>query len=35
MDELDKILSDVAIEEERLEVEEDQEDWYCDVWHHI
>ena len=30
MDELDRILSDVAIEEERLEVEEeDQQDWYC------
>ena len=33
MDELDKILNDVAIEEEKLEVE-DQEDWYCQDCEH-
>jgi Zn finger protein HypA/HybF involved in hydrogenase expression len=34
MDELDRILSDVAIEEERLEIEEEQKDWYCDDCEH-
>ena len=33
MDELDKILNDVAIEEERLSVEEN-EDWYCQECEH-
>ena len=29
MDEIDKILTDVAMEEEKLEIEQEQEDWYC------
>ena len=30
MDDLDNILSNIDLEEEKLEIEEEQDDWYCD-----
>ena len=34
MDDLDNILSNIDLEEEKLEVEEEQDDWYCDDCEH-
>ena len=34
MDDIDEILSNIDLEEERLEIEEEQEDWYCDDCEH-